>query len=124
MVNKRLIVKVFRDVAIVAFLVMFSHVVCLLMGHEFLLARLTFYMPLPVGVMSIALSELMNYCSLHRQCLAYATLVSYCMDYRVMGDGFGDLLTAVRLIMLMIGLFILCHVIRRLANKELWIRAR
>ena len=124
MVRRVLIVKIFRDIAILAFLVMFSHVMCLLMGYNFLLARMTFYMPLPVGVMAICLSTLMGYCKLHQYCLGYATLVSYCMDRTALGSGFGDFLTIVRLCMLAIGIVILCWIIRRLSNKELWIREK
>lgn len=112
----------FRDVAILAFLVMFVHVMLLLMGYETMVARVTFYMPLPVGVMAIALSVLMHYCRLHQFCLAYSSIVSFCMDKTTLGSGFGDALTIVRLTLLSIGVVILCGVLRKLSNKEIWTR--
>lgn len=120
--RRMLIVKVFRDVAVLAFLVMFFHVVTLMLGHSFTLARLTFYMPVPVGTMAVMLSALMHYCRLHQICLGYSTLVSFCMDQTALGDGFGNHLLTARIVMLSIGFIILCLVARRLYRKELWTR--
>lgn len=76
MKNKRVVLTVFRDAAVVAFLSMLLHMGLALLGIASPLAQLSFYMPLPVGCIAIGLSFALNYCAIHQLCLAYSTLVS------------------------------------------------
>lgn len=104
---RRVILRAYKYIAIVAYLFAFGHVLLLLLGCPLGLAEMLVSLSPVAGIFAMALSYVLKYCVLHRVCLLYTTLISSCIWIQEDGCGFGSHLEFAREIAFAIGLVIL-----------------
>lgn len=103
---RRRVLIAYKNVAIVAFLLMFAHVSLLLLGCPLHITEKTVFLSPVATVFAMSLSWALKYCITHRACLLYTGIVSSCIKRQQYGEGFGDFLFQARFIVLVIGILV------------------
>ena len=77
----------------------------------------TISLPAAPALTAIILSKQLGFCSLHRHFIIYTSIVSYCIKFQN-SIGFGNFLTPMRWVMLIVGIILFTILIRHMFVRK------
>lgn len=95
-----------KYIVILGTLIMYIHNILLLTNTELVIADWVISLPLFPYIVAMTWSKVFGFCSLHRACLTYIMVMTYCIKYQTL-IGFGKWLVPARFFMFSVGTILL-----------------